>query len=180
MSKKRVFITKGATNMNAGNDCIRAIGSHTLPAAGDRLHDIVPLRHPRTGTKAQYSFNGENELLEVQQVSGEDHCYFVDNSVMKDGSIFVLSPVDPNFILLHYLDLARAKTDDHPGRFGVLEDALNDAIFPATRLLAKAKNVRLDKICDIKDKGDIYIRLNDDKVLEWLGAKVRAAATALC
>jgi len=142
-------------------------------SSGDRLHDIVPLRHPRTGTKGQFSFNGDNELLELQRVDGEENSYFVDDTVVSDGTLWMLSPVDPNFHLLYYLDQARAKTEEHAGRFGVIEDALNDAVFPATKLLATAKNVRLEKICDIKDKGEIYVRLNDEKVLSWLEAKAR-------
>jgi len=147
---------------------------------GDALGDFVPLRHPRTGKKAQFVFNKAGELLEAQQMSGDDHSFFMDDNVMKDGSIFLCTPIDPNFILLHYLDKARNKSAEHAGRFGVLADSVCDESFPAINRVAEAKNARINRICDVKEThGERYIRLSDDKVMSWLEAKVEAIATKL-
>jgi hypothetical protein len=88
--------------------------------------------------------------------------------------------MDPNFLLLCYLEKARGKTADYDGRYSVLSDALCDDECPAVRKLAATKNARIELICDVKDKhGDRFIRLSDAKVLSWLEAKVDAIAAKL-
>ena len=46
------------------------------------------------------------------------------------------------------------QTEEHAGRFGVLQDALKDDMYPAAVKLATASNARIEKICDVKNIGD--------------------------
>jgi len=147
---------------------------------GDVLGDILAFRHPRTGNRAQYTFSSTGLLLEIQKVSGDESSYFLNDSVMQDGSLFVCSPMDVNFIMLYHLEKVRSKTDEHAGRYVELDDALKDEDYPALPRLAAAKNLRIEMICDINEKhGGRYIRLNDEKVLAWLERKVDAIAQRL-
>ena len=87
---------------------------------------------------------------------------FFCECLLLDGSLFICTPVDPNFLTISYLDKARNKTEEHAGRFGVLQDALRDEAYPAAVRLAKASNARIEKICDVKDISD------DERYVRWL------------
>lgn len=157
------------------------MGKRILIASGGGIDQIFQLRHPRTGEPAQFTISQDKVLLEIQHVDGSEYSWFLDESIVSDGGMYLCSPVDPLFVVLHALEKARNKTEDSEGRFTLFEDCLVDQEFPAIKLLGSVKGCALEKICDVNEKfaPDMYIRLSDQKVLSWLQTKVHGVAAHL-
>lgn len=85
--------------------------------------------------------------------------------------------MDPLFLALLVLEKARNKTPEHQGRFCSKEQifgAWAESCDVAMKL-STVPAMNLEVICDVQDVADdAYYRLNDDKVIEWVSAKVHA------
>ena len=85
--------------------------------------------------------------------------------------------MDPLFLALPVLEKARNKTPEHLGRF-----CSKDQIFggwaescDVAMKLSTVSGMNLEVICDVQDVADeSYYRLNDDRVIAWVSAKVNA------
>ncbi|KAL1929402.1 hypothetical protein VTP01DRAFT_1540 [Rhizomucor pusillus] len=143
--------------------------------------NTVKLPCPRTGTVAMYLTDRSNtKIFELQKVSGcgRKASWMIDHSLYKDGSLYLVSPVDPLYISLPILERARNKTSDSQGRFRVL-----DEIFSAEHVgegcqveifkRLEGFSTQVMHLCDEqKVTEDIRMyRLSDDKVLSWLQKK---------
>ncbi|TPX34141.1 hypothetical protein SmJEL517_g03117 [Synchytrium microbalum] len=118
--------------------------------------------------------DGHVNLLELQRVDSEStRSWFCGNSVIQDGSFFMVSPFDPLFLLLPILTKLRKKTEESEGVFLSLDDILHHDEFPKLTMLSGI--TVLDAICDTKVAGAdfLFYRLNDDKTLSWLMTKVK-------
>ena len=99
-----------------------------------------------------------------------------------DGSLYIATPIDPLFILLPALEKASASG----GMFCDMETILQQFLpCDDARMLYQIQHMvpsdQLACICDTKESGgQLYVRLNSDKVVTWLLAKLRKTREALC
>ena len=109
----------------------------------------------------------KDQVLEINKGASQyPRSWFVDERVISDGSVLLMSKVDPLFLLLPVLNKDKSRfhnmaqlLSSHPGLKQVWS--------------AVEKKVDLAKVCEIKeDKGQQYIQLDDSKVMQWLVAKV--------
>ncbi|XP_078379595.1 ribonuclease H2 subunit B-like isoform X1 [Oculina patagonica] len=133
---------------------------------------FIKIPHPRTGKEQQFllSHSGE-KIFEVLQFKEEPRSWFVEDSVQKDGSLYVITPVDPLFLILPYLTKFSQK-------FRTLEQLLLDEGHPSiSRLTGCLTSEEILNICDIKGDDDLQVyRLNNDKAIAWLKTKVEQTA----
>ncbi|KDE02563.1 hypothetical protein MVLG_06898 [Microbotryum lychnidis-dioicae p1A1 Lamole] len=80
---------------------------------GVRHHRFLSLPHPRTGRSSLFLVgpSGQGALFEVQRVdqAGTTRTWFVDQEVVNDGSLLLLTPFDPLFLIISYLSLISPK-----------------------------------------------------------------------
>ncbi|KAF8070633.1 ribonuclease H2, subunit B [Lyophyllum atratum] len=166
---------------------------------------FIRLPHPRTGlpslflpsetpSNASLPYT-QSRILEVQAVSPPDsRSWFLDEEVVADGKLLIMTPVDPAFLLIPILQAAHPN-DGSPGTYRPVEDIFEDA---SVKLqlhatpgesdnsspilcrdilrfgsLAGVKDA-LKHLCDVKEitpEITVY-RLSLPKVLEYLCAKV--------
>ncbi|KAL7748231.1 hypothetical protein RI367_006417 [Sorochytrium milnesiophthora] len=149
--------------------------------ASDRLK-VLHLPHPRTGSPASFGWtvgiayeDDGASLLEIQQVPAVGtKSWFIDNAVKSDGTVTIMSPVDPLFVLLPLLDRQRCKTDDSLGRYLTVEDILHSDSVPDLMTLSESSALpeQLKLICDHQPAGaETVYRLSDERTLRWLRYK---------
>ncbi|CAG8524727.1 5349_t:CDS:10 [Paraglomus occultum] len=136
----------------------------------------IRLPHPRTGQAVRYILQDQT-LLEIRKVDcGSQRSWFIGNTVQSDGSLFCLTPIDPLFVLVPILDTCRRKTSDSNGLFISLEDILDGEQYPSLPKLSALNNIEkyLEWVCDcqVMNSGKVVFRLNDEKVMNWLKAKI--------
>jgi len=142
---------------------------------GDTEPVFIMIPHPRTGKELQFllSHCGE-KVFELLCFKEEPRSWFVEDSVQKDGSLFVITPVDPLFLILPYLT-------KYSQKFRTLEQLLMDEGHPSVSMLTGClTSDELLNICDIKGDDDLQVyRLNNDKTIAWLKAKVEQTADSI-
>jgi len=145
------------------------------PECGEAEPVFIKIPHPRTGKEHQFllSHNGE-KIFEVLQFREETRSWFVEDSVQKDGGLYIITPVDPLFLILPYLTKFSQK-------FRTLEQLLLDEGHPSiSRLTGCLTSEETLNICDVKVDDDLQVyRLNNDKVIAWLKAKVEQTADSV-
>ncbi|KAK3699391.1 hypothetical protein QZH41_018562, partial [Actinostola sp. cb2023] len=119
------------------------------------------------------SQNREN-IFEVKKFSEEQRSWFIEDSVQKDGSVLVTTPLDPIFLCLPYLQ-------NNSQKFRTLDQLLMDDKYPSiSQLLSCMNSDTLSSVCDCKGDDDLQAyRLNEDKLTAWLKAKVECVANKL-
>jgi ribonuclease H2 subunit B len=142
---------------------------------------ITQLPHPRTGQLARYVISGDKQqVLEVQKIYAKPSSYFIDDNVKEDGALYSATPTDPLFLLLPRLEKLRNKTksDKAPnGSYTPMHELYMDLEQPNYSHLKDVKGADLELLCDVEDMGDDkYVRLNDEKVVLWLRAKLNQIA----
>jgi ribonuclease H2 subunit B len=148
--------------------------------------EMVLLKHPRTRRMTPFMFlnNVVYEMQTCYPQLGEERGYaswFVGQSVVGDGALVLVTPIDPLFLALPIL--VASGTQMRP----LDQLLLSPSEAPETRRLIKCKHLQLKYVCDINDKygpDSIFYRYNEAKTLTWLRAKVdrlcsTAPATAL-
>lgn len=129
---------------------------------------VFALRHPKTGTRAYYHFDASGDIHEVLEWNSGKRSFFYGDSVISDGSIVVLSPVHPLFLVMYYV-IQKAQN-----RYATLEDCFNDESeteFSAiSHLLANEKvHKSLKKVADVKEiEDETFYRYNEESFLVWL------------
>ncbi|KAK9787124.1 hypothetical protein WJX73_001269 [Symbiochloris irregularis] len=144
------------------------------------------LPHPRTG-EPQMLLWLRGCLQEVNRFKQKYSAWFVGNSVLQDGSLWMCTPVDPLLILLPTVeancqqDIAREASPD-AGVFRDLQELMaSDCAPDLHKLLTLWDSVpHLLCICSTKDVGgSTYYRLDQRKVTAWLQIKVDRLSEAL-
>ncbi|XP_078613682.1 ribonuclease H2 subunit B-like [Branchiostoma floridae x Branchiostoma japonicum] len=138
---------------------------------------FVKLLHPKTEKSAMFLFTKENQqVLEVLAFQEEFRSWFIGESVQQDGSLHMVTPVDPLFLVLPYLVKAYES-----GMYMPIDQLLSDDQYPeCTRLLSCINPSDLEHICDVKGSGDVRAcRYSEERTLEWLKQKVEQAADKL-
>ena len=135
---------------------------------------IVRVAHPRTGHTISIARAGDS-LLEINKWSGGDKTSWMlagAERVLRDGVLFMATPIDPLFLLLPHLQgdarYFRPLSD-------CLSGAADEAALELTALALPGIAKRLRAVCDVKDNYDEpMVRLNEDKVMAWLRRKTEA------
>ncbi|XP_033292787.2 ribonuclease H2 subunit B isoform X8 [Orcinus orca] len=139
---------------------------------------FVKLVNPCSGEGAIYLFNVcLPQLFEIKVFKEKNHSWFINESVQSGGLLHFATPMDPLFLLLHYLIKA-----DREGKFQPLEQVVMDDMFPNCILLLKLpelekllRHVTEEKEIDKKK----YYKYSKEKTLKWLGKKVNQTMAAL-
>ncbi|KAI8918886.1 ribonuclease H2, subunit B [Entophlyctis helioformis] len=151
---------------------------HTDAASSTPDGEVLSLPHPLDGLPAAFLLVPSG----LHRLAHEFKSWAIGDSLIVDGSLHVASPFDPLLLLLPILDLQRTKTAESAGRFLQRSDLIYSQDFPGLERLADSMHTSiLARICDVQEIEGIstFFRLNDDKALAWLKAKVdRVAANA--
>ncbi|KAM5312603.1 ribonuclease H2 subunit B isoform 4-T4 [Glossophaga mutica] len=139
---------------------------------------FVKLVNPCSGEGALYLFNMcLQQLFEIKVFKEKHHSWFINQSVQSGGLIHFATPVDPLFLILHYLIKA-----DKEGKFQPLDQVVVDDMFPNCILLLKLPE--LEKLLQhVTEEKEIdkkkYYKYSKEKTLKWLGKKVNQTMAAL-
>lgn len=130
------------------------------------------------GESVQYLVDG-GTVQECHVVKKKYSSWFIDDSVIADGSLYIWTPVDILFLLLPALEKSRSQ-----GTFCSIDHVVEcmDCGQDGYRLMSiiDRQKDKIKSICEWKENGgDIYFKLDDDKVVSWLVKKVRRLEAAL-
>ncbi|KAG0243674.1 Ribonuclease H2 subunit B [Actinomortierella wolfii] len=147
-----------------------------LTATGQIKEDPITilLPNPRSGYPARYAIQN-GQLLEIQKIDSEGcRSWFIHETVQSDGSLFLMTPIDPIFMFIPILEIMRQQTSESQGRFITLDDLFDSDQYTSLRHLAHLNHVEkyLSLICEVRDSGMRTYRLDDNKVMLWLKKKV--------
>ncbi|GFR02743.1 ribonuclease H2 subunit B [Trichonephila clavata] len=136
-------------------------------------YTIIRLKHPKSNSAVLCALDSSNKLHEIVHFTEEFSSWFVEDSVIQDGRIFLMTIVDPLFFILPYVN--------QDGKFCPLEDLLVDENFPDVHYLLKCCNSdELLNIFDAKDAAGYKVFCyNKTKTLHWLQKKVDYLTTTL-
>ncbi|KAL2080864.1 hypothetical protein ACEWY4_022717 [Coilia grayii] len=139
---------------------------------------FVKLRNPATGGASLYLFGScDAALYEVKAFTEDYHSWFIGQTVQRDGRLLYITPMDPLYLLLPYLQGAGAE-----GKFQPVEQVVKDEEFPGcTRLLSCTRSLAsLHHVAEEKEVGSLkFHRFSQEKTLEWLRKKVERTVAAL-
>ncbi|KAF6084820.1 ribonuclease H2 subunit B [Phyllostomus discolor] len=139
---------------------------------------FVKLVNPCSGEGALYLFSMcLQQLFEIKLFKEKHHSWFINQSVQSGGLLYFATPIDPLFLLLHYLIKA-----DKEGKFQPLDQVVVDDMFPNCILLLKLPE--LEKLLQhVTEEKEIdkkkYYKYSREKTLKWLGKKVNQTMAAL-
>jgi ribonuclease H2 subunit B len=125
---------------------------------------IITLSHPKTKKNTQFGVLNK-QIYEISETNTNKGSFFCDNQVLESGSLYILTKFDPLFLLISILEENRKKSEKD--LFNTMEQILSN--------FQELKLIHFDSqwICDTKElDDDLFFRLNDEKVLEWLSKKV--------
>ncbi|XP_022536228.2 ribonuclease H2 subunit B isoform X1 [Astyanax mexicanus] len=146
------------------------------PQNGDPT--FVKLKNPATGATSQYLFSsGDERVYEVKAFNEEYRSWFIGQMVQRDGRLLYVTPVDPVFLVLPYLQSGEVE-----GKFQPLQQVVMDEDYPACTRLLKCEQA-LESVHHVADEKEVssqkFHRYNQEKTLEWLKKKVENTVTAL-
>ncbi|KIY44460.1 hypothetical protein FISHEDRAFT_51725 [Fistulina hepatica ATCC 64428] len=156
---------------------------------------ILHLPHPRTGIPSLF-IPTASQLLEVQHVAPvNSRSWFLQNEVVEDGSLLVMTPIDPAFLLIGILQTVYSSVEDTPTQFKTVDvifeavnaEMVNHQVSTASdaSLVFNTSDIieftsmpctlkAMSQVCDTKEitpEITVY-RYSFGKVLEYLRAKV--------
>ncbi|XP_047579305.1 ribonuclease H2 subunit B isoform X8 [Lutra lutra] len=139
---------------------------------------FVKLVNPCSGEGTIYLFNMcQQQLFEIKVFKEKHHSWFINQSVQSGGLLHFATPMDPLFLLLHYL-----RKTGKEGKFQPLNQVVVDDMFPNCILLLKLpdlekllRHVTEEKEIDKKK----YYKYSKEKTIKWLEKKVHQTVSAL-
>jgi hypothetical protein len=138
--------------------------SQTKEIIDGSILKIITLTHPKTNKNTQFGVLNK-EIYEISETNTNKGSYFCDNQVLESGSLYILTKFDSLFLLISILEENRKKSEKD--LFNTMEQILSNH--------QELKLISFDSewICDTKElDDDLFFRLNDEKVMEWLSKKV--------
>ncbi|KAK3568909.1 hypothetical protein QTP86_019566 [Hemibagrus guttatus] len=147
-----------------------------------KIHDgdptFIRLRNPATGAASQYLFSsGDVRLYEVKAFVEDFHSWFIDQTVQRDGRLLYVTPMDPLFMLLPYLQSSAVE-----GKFQPLQQMVMDEDYPGCTRLLKCSQA-LDTLHHVADEKVVgsqkFHRYSQEKSMDWLKKKVLNTVSAL-
>ncbi|XP_076857544.1 ribonuclease H2 subunit B [Brachyhypopomus gauderio] len=172
--------TKKKRSVPTTNDSwvVIAADSALDPKTRDGEPTFVQLRNPATGAASQYLFGvGDLRVYEVKAFVEDCRSWFIGQTVQRDGKLLYLTPVDPIFLLLPYVQSGGVE-----GKFQPLQQMVVDERYPGCmRLLQCTQTIdSLHCVTEEKMMGSLkFHRYNHEKTMEWLKRKVQTTVTAL-
>lgn len=135
----------------------------------DNQPSFCKLKHPKSGESSMYMFTHKNEkIFELVTFNESFHSWFIGDVVQKDGLLYLVTAMDPVFLILPYLTKAYKA-----GKFMQLDFIVNDVIYPENERLTSCNLDYLDYVADLKGHEGFFIyRYNKEKTLSWLKLKV--------
>ncbi|XP_028164552.1 ribonuclease H2 subunit B [Ostrinia furnacalis] len=132
---------------------------------------VITLPHPATGNPAKYCLdNVNNKIYEAVTFSEPHRSWFINETVKSDGSIMLVTPINPAFIVLPRLK------EHCSNRAMPLEDLLSEKGYD--KILDYVGT--LDNIGDLKGSPDLKAyKYNEEKTLKWLQDRVKKLAQVL-
>ncbi|XP_013371308.1 PREDICTED: ribonuclease H2 subunit B isoform X4 [Chinchilla lanigera] len=139
---------------------------------------FIRLANPCSGEGAIYLFSMcLKQLFEIKVFKEKHHSWFINESVQSGGLLHFATPMDPLFLLLHYLIKAGKE-----GKFQPLDQVVMDDIFPNCTLLLKLPELEksLPHVTEEKEiDNKKYYKYSKEKTLKWLEKKVNQTVAAL-
>ena len=139
---------------------------------------LVDLIDPKTEQPRQYLVS-EDGIQECNAIQRRWSSWFIGKSVVGDGMLYLWTPVNVVFILLHALEKVQQK-----GNFCSIEhivecmDCGNDV--HAILKVVESQKDTLKQICEWKENGgECYFKLSEEKLFAWLKSRVAIVATDL-
>ncbi|XP_046854492.1 ribonuclease H2 subunit B-like isoform X3 [Xenia sp. Carnegie-2017] len=129
---------------------------------------LITLPHPKRDEECQYLLREKSQqIFEIIKFYEHPRSWFVDNSVIQDGSLYFATRVDPLFIILPCL---KATSTKYMSLEQILQEWDNIHMRKISPCITKQE---LNLITDVKEEhGLIVFKLNNEKVLSWLQRKV--------
>ena len=129
---------------------------------------VVTLVHPHTGQPQHFIVSSNNDIYEVQGISRSYGSFFVGSRVLSNGTLHVMTRIDPLFFLLHQLHTTKEAHQWQPMDQLQVSNIVQHAI----------KDIRQwNHVCAVKKLGDdlILYKIDPQKALQWLVQKQEAA-----
>lgn len=145
---------------------------------GEEESQFIRLMHPKTDQGVMFMVSSDGKLIyEVTSYKEDYGSWLINETVQQDGSMKIVTPVDPIFLVLPYL----RKAEKQMGKFMTLDQIVTDNNYPQChRLLDCGGLSELERCCDVKGDDDLKAyRYNKEKALDWLKAKVERIAQTL-
>ncbi|KHJ46127.1 protein family protein [Trichuris suis] len=129
---------------------------------------FIKLKHPRTGLLTLFHVSSNGKMFELLKAGEHHRCWFVDQSVVSDGSLLLLSPFHPLYLVLPTLSKLEEFT------FLPYKELIAD-LLDAVPQLHENNNLEtsLAKVCYTKNrKGTVYYCYSEEMCLSWLCEQV--------
>ena len=140
----------------------------------------MSLPHPRNGRTTCFLLKADNrDLYEVVSYNEDNRSWFIGNTVVSNGSIFMASKFDPLFLVLPFLRAAK-KFEPLPQTI-THEDFPQLSTFVSTVIESGGELKRnLVRVADQKGSADLNVwQYNEAKTLQYLSTKVQRVCDSL-
>ncbi|CAB9524899.1 H2 subunit B [Seminavis robusta] len=163
----------------------------------EETYQPIRLKCPASGQVKDYllrSIIGNNnnknkngDLLELQCLSLQDdsspkqyNSWFVGNTVVSNGKLYVMTRIDPLFFCLPSLS-QQTTTTTQPKKWQPLDQLLEDMDATVQQLLLLVDKRQLLHLCDTyeMDQDEVFYKFSQPKCLEWLHKKQQAVQKVL-
>ncbi|KAH0511284.1 Protein FAM124A, partial [Microtus ochrogaster] len=118
-----------------------------------------------------------HQLFEIKVFKEKHRSWFINQSVQSGGLLHFATPMDPLFLLLHYLIKAGKE-----GKYQPLDQVVVDGMFPDCVLLLRFPELEksLRHVTEEKEvNSKKYYKYSAEKTLKWLVKKVNQTVAAL-
>ncbi|KAE8627165.1 hypothetical protein XENTR_v10006893 [Xenopus tropicalis] len=140
---------------------------------------FAKLRAPCTDKGSMFLFiDSGQQICEVKAFHEEYRSWFIGQTVQQDGRLLIATPIDPMFLVLHYL----IKADKEQGKFQPVEQIVVDEEFPSCSMLLQCTPVSksLHHVTEEKEIGSKkFYKYSKEKTLVWLKKKVELTVKVL-
>lgn len=132
--------------------------------------------HPQNGAENVFLFKN-GKVFQLMKCEDECRSWFVDNFVIREGAPMMVTPIDPLFLALPYIEKSSAT-----GKFVPLDNILVDQKYQSAMTeLEKCLDKRsLENVCQCRGSEDFAAyRADETKILSWLTLKVKTLSAHL-
>lgn len=145
----------------------------------------VKLPNPKDESPTIYYHDEDNiSLYESTKFEDKFRSWFLDNTLAQNGKFTMLTRIDPLFIFVPQIKKFASEQfrsiDDICASFLEHQQAQSEANKYSKLEYALSPDINWESVCDIKQHDDeIYIKYNEEKILDWLVIKYKKTMTAL-
>ncbi|KAF9216531.1 Ribonuclease H2 subunit B [Podila verticillata] len=111
------------------------------------------LPNPTSGFPSRYVIQN-GKLYEMQVAAAEGiRSWFVGETIQSDGTLYMITPLDPIFMFIPILEIVRQQTSGSAGRFMVVDDIFENDQYTSLRHLTQLHSVEklLAQICEVRE-----------------------------